>query len=184
MKKLIVGFITLFIILFLPIVSLHAQESTETSAASASPTIDYKLPYPGILPDNPLYKLKVLRDKIMIALIRDPNKKAEYYLLLANKQFGMSKQLVDKSNIMLAKDTALKAENQITLMTFVYKGASLKPQEIFLNEVKHATLKHQELLKEIIAKVPAEDAVTFSTVLEFSQRNIDELQSLTLDTTE
>ena len=134
-----------------------------------------------MLPDNPLYKIKVLRDKIMLILINDPNKKAAYHLLLANKQLLMSKMLVDKGNIPLARETALKGENQITLMTFAFKKAGLKPQENFLNEVKMATLKHQELLKEIIAKVPADDAGTFSTVLEFSQRNVDELQNLTIE---
>lgn len=117
----------------------------------------------------------------MLFLISDTNKKAEYYLLLANKQFGMSKQLVDKGNLLLAKDTALKAENQITLMTFAFKKTGLKPQANFVNEVKLASMKHKEILGEIISKVSADDATIFSTIMEFSQRNIDELQNLTID---
>ncbi len=132
-----------------------------------------------MLPDNPLYKLKVLRDKIMLILISDPDKKAAYHLVLANKQLLMSKLLVDKGNVGLAKETALKGENQMTLMTFVFKNASRTPSPGFLNEVKLATSKHQELLKEIIGKVLKDDAETFSTVLEFSQRNADQLQYLT-----
>ncbi len=96
----------------------------------------------------------------------------------------MSKMLVDKGNVPLAKETALKGENQITLMTFVFKNSNRVPTADFLNEVKLATLKHQELLKENIAKVPAGDAATFSTVLEFSQRNIDQLQYLRTGSTE
>lgn len=174
MKKIFLLLILLCVVLTIPLSTLHAQEPT--------PVVDYKLPYPGMLPDNSLYKLKVLRDKIMLLLIKDTDKKAQYYLLLANKQFLMSKMLVDKGKILLARETALKAENQITLMTMAFKFANQVPKTIFLNEVKLATLKHQELLKEIIAKVSADDAAIFSTVLEFSQRNADELESLTAET--
>lgn len=179
MKKIIIFVISVLIILFSLRTLVHAQQPVEVLDASPSPTIQYKLPYPGILPDNAFYKLKVLRDKIMLALIQDPDKKAQYYLLLANKQLLMSKMLVDKGNITLARETALKGENQMTLMTFTFKNANRAPKADFLNEVKLATLKHQELLKESIAKVPPEDAAVFSTVLEFSQRNVDQLQYLT-----
>lgn len=131
-----------------------------------------------MLPDNPLYKLKVLRDKIMLFLITDPDKKAQQYLHLANKQLLMSKFLVDKGNIPLARETALKGENQMTLMTFVFKNENRTPKPNFVNEVKLATQKHQELLKEMIGKVSREEAEIFSTVLEFSQRNADQLQYL------
>lgn len=183
MNKLILSALSVLIILSVPVAHVAAQESTKSPEASQAAVI-YKLPYPGMLPDNALYKLKVLRDKIMLALIQDPNKKAAYYLLLANKQLLMSEMLVDKRNIPLARETALKGEDQMTQMTFVFKNANQVPQTDFMKEVTLATAKHQELLKEIIAKVPPGDAATFTTVLEFSQRNIDELQRLTTDTDE
>ena len=184
MKNFILSALSIIIILSFPIASVWAQEAPETPAASQTATIEYKLPYPGMLPDNALYKLKVLRDKIMLTLIYDPVKKAQYHLLLANKQLLMSKMLVDKGNIPLAAETALKGENRMTLMTFVFKNANLAPQTGFLDEAKQATLKHRELLKEIITKVPAEATETFSTVMGFSQRNIEELQRLTTETGE
>jgi hypothetical protein len=184
MKKIAFVLMVVCFIAALPIflIHVHAQESPDVSVASPSPAIDYKLPYPGMLPDSSLYKLKVLRDKIMLALIRDPDKKAQYYLLLANKQLLMSKMLVERGNIPLARETALKGEDQMTQMTFVFKNANRVPQADFMKEVTLATAKHQELLKEMIAEVPAEDAATFSQVLEFSQRNVDELQNLTNET--
>lgn len=178
MKKIILTIISFLIILSSPLTLIHAQQPADAPVASPSPTMEYKLPYPGMLPDNALYKLKVLRDKIMLVLIQNPDKKAEYHLLLANKQLLMSKMLVDKGNIPLARETALKGENQITLMTFVFKKANRKPQSKFLDEVNLASMKHQELLREIIGKVSGDDAITFSTVLEFSRRNADELQRL------
>lgn len=180
-RRLIFFFTALSLVFFLPLYQIHAQP-TEAPTSTTSVTIDYKLPHPGMLPDNPLYKLKVVRDKIMLMLIGDPDEKTAYYLLLANKQLLMSKLLVDKGNIPLAKETALKGENQMTLMTFVYKNSNRVPQPNFLKEVKTATLKHQELLKGIISKLTLNDAKIFSDVLEFSQRNINELQNLTVET--
>lgn len=185
MKKLLLFITAIVLTLLIPIANISAQEIvpalTGTSEASPTPMVNYKLPYPGMLPDNSLYKLKILRDKLMLMLIADPHKKAQYHLLLANKQLLMSKMLIDKGNIPLAKDVALKGEHQMTLMTFVYKNASETPKPEFLQEVKLATEKHQELLKEIIQKVSPEDAQIFSTVLEFSQRNIDQLQYLAIE---
>ena len=51
----------------------NVQMTTET-------TVKYELPYPGILPDNPLYFLKQIRDWIMERLITDPLKKIEFYM--------------------------------------------------------------------------------------------------------
>ena len=178
MKKTILSAISFLIILSFSVTLIHAQEPNETPQASPTPTIQYKMPYPGMLPDNSLYKLKVLRDKIILALIQDPNKKAGYYLLLANKQLLMSRMLIDKGNIPLARETALKGENQITLMTFVFKNAGREPQANFLDEVKLASLKHQELLEEIISKVNTNDAKIFSDILKFVSYRVMKLKLL------
>ena len=44
-------------------------------------TIDYALPYPGILIDHPLYFLKNIRDLIMERIITEPGKKVEFAIL-------------------------------------------------------------------------------------------------------
>ncbi len=181
MKNLFSLILAFTILLLTPTLSILAYETAPSSKpfeSSSSAAIEYTLPYPGMLPDNSLYVFKVLRDKLMLLVMTDPHKKAQYHLLLANKQILMSNLLVEKGNIPLAKEIALKGENQMTLMTFVYKNAGLTPKPEFLAEVRLATLKHQEILKEIIRKVSDEDAAIFSTVMEFSQRNIDQLDAL------
>ena len=41
--------------------------------AQATPTpVDYNLPYPGILPDHPLYPLQKIRDWLLVTFTRDP----------------------------------------------------------------------------------------------------------------
>src|SRR3989344_8190118 len=163
MKKLLA---VLFILLLVSFSSLaFAQEISPTPQPSPSPTpVKYNLPYPGMLPDSPFYKLKVLRDKIMLVLIQDPMKKVEFHLLLADKRISMSKSLVGKGKIELAKETALKGENEYTLITFLLKDVEKKPGKQLFDRLQNAALKHQEVLNEIVTEVSEKDKKTFETV--------------------
>ncbi len=155
----------------------YAQEETSidttpTPTATATPTpVDYKLAYPGLLPDNPLYKLKVLRDKIVLQFITDPMRKIDFYLLQTDKGILAANMLVDKNEIALAGQTALKAENNYTLLTNELPNLPKKPDAAFFNKLQTASLKHQEILNGIIAKVQPKDQDVFKTVLNFSKTN-------------
>src|SRR3990167_5148581 len=178
MKKFLVA------ILFLALVSFikptFAQEEIVSPTPTPTPilTVKYDLPYPGMLPDSPFYKLKVLRDKIMLVLIQDPMKKVEFHLLLADKRISMSKSLVCKGKIELAKETALKGENEYTLITFLLKDVEKKPGKQLFDRLQNAALKHQEVLNEIVAKVSEKDKKTFETVIYFSKQNAEELKKI------
>lgn len=162
----------LFVIIFLSIIP-HAY--AQTSSKSAAAEISYTLPYPGMLPDHPLYKLKVLRDKIVLRLISDPKKQIEQYLLLADKGIAMVPMLVDKGNIALAKETALKAEHNFTELTFVYKKNQLKPDAETYKKLNLAALKHQEVLNAVRKKVKGDDQKVMQQVINFSKTNQEEL---------
>lgn len=170
MIKRLAIFLFLFLILTAPVL---AQEKYATPSA-----VKYELPFPGMLPDHPLYKLKVLRDKITLFLIRDPQKKTEYHLMLADKRIQMANILVDKGKIELAKETALKGEHEYTLIIFMLKDENKKPSKESFNRLEKAALKHQEVLNGILAKVADKDKKTFLTVIYFSKKNADELKTI------
>ncbi|MEK7533846.1 MAG: hypothetical protein AAB600_00775 [Patescibacteria group bacterium] len=135
---------------------------------------DYTLAWPGILPDNPLYKLKVLRNKIIGKIIIDPVKKVEFDLLMADKTIYASKLLVDKGEIVLAKDTALKGENYYSIIVQDYNGALLKGKKIpssLDQKITLAAIKHQEIFKKLESVVYGEDKKTFRIVDNFSKIN-------------
>src|SRR4030067_2121577 len=69
--------------------------------------IEYNLPYPGILPDHPLFIIKSIRDKILEFTTRDNSKKAELYLLLSDKRAAMVMPLAKNGKDKLAV-TSLK----------------------------------------------------------------------------
>src|SRR3989344_826320 len=77
MKKIAIALILIFVFSGVG----FARDNSTTSAS-----VKYDLPYPGMLPDHKLYKLKVLRDKVMLFIIQDPIKKAEQHFLLEKKK--------------------------------------------------------------------------------------------------
>ena len=164
-------FVGIFLFLFLGS-SVLAQEKSMMMETTASAKIDYNLAFPGMLPDNPLYKLKVLRDKLSAILINDPYKRTEFYLLQADKGILAAAILVDKNKIDLAGKTALKAENNITLLANEFYRFVQKPEPAFFNKLKTASLKHQEVLNSLIQRVPENERQAFKDVLYFSKSNL------------
>ncbi len=149
-----------------------AQENMEINAPTPTPEfVKYDLAYPGILPDHPLYKLKVLRDKISFALISDPAKKIDLYLLKTDKEILATAMLIDKGKIDLAAQTALKAEHNFTLLTQEMHRLPKAPKEELYKKLNTASLKHQEVLASLVKRVPKEKQETFLTVIDFSKRN-------------
>lgn len=156
--------------------STGAVEAASTTLSPTPTIVKYDLAYPGILPDNPFYKLKVLRDKISAAIISDPLKKIDFYLLQADKGILASAMLVDKNKIELAKQTALKAENNMTLLTYQFGQVPAKPDNSLFDRLKKASLKHQEVLISLSKRVTQKDAKTFLDVADFSKRNMQTIE--------
>src|SRR3989338_9242539 len=152
MKKIIILIVSF--IFFFSVVASLAQETPKedtTSTPSSVKTIDYALPYPGLLPDNPLYVLKAVRDRIVEILISDPIKKANFYLLTADKRLNEGVSLFNKGEkkYALGETAVSKGEN------YFEKGIAqiekAKKQGIVTLDVSQrfhlASLKHIEIIK-------------------------------------
>src|SRR3989338_765026 len=136
--------------------------------------VEYHLAWPGILPDNRLYKLKVLRNKIIYKMIISPVKKVEFDLLMADKTIYASKLLIDKDEIVLAKETALKGENYYSMLVQDYNHALLQGKKIpslLDKSITLAAAKHQEIFKRLESMVYGEDKKTFQIAAYFSRIN-------------
>lgn len=177
MKKAFFLFLIFFIFLSITDISF-SQETSIPALTSSFPTVDYQLQWPGMLPDDKFYKLKLLRDKIIVYLVKNPIKKIEYNLIQADKTIYAGKLLFDKGNLTLAKETALKGENFYTQMVTEYKWAywyGNKIPDSLNNRIKNAALKHQEVFYEMMKKYAKEDQKTFQMLADFSKRNYQEL---------
>jgi hypothetical protein len=164
MKKLFCIFLLIFGAFFVHVQFAKAQNDQELKLASlplgiSEEKIDYQLPYPGLLPDNPFYPLKVLRDRIISLFISDPLKKAEFYLLDANKRLNGAFYLFnkDKTKIELVQSTISKAENyfeQAILKTQEAKKQGIDTSDI-QEEMSESLIKYQEILETISSKPSA-----------------------------
>lgn len=127
-------------------------EKMGDASISAKPErVQYELPYPGMLPDNPLYFLKMIRDGIVKALINDPFKRAEFSLLNAQKRMYAAKFLSEKGKGNLTRETISKSNNYLqeaivsiqTVRKNNPKNTNVKP---FLDQALTVGLKHKEML--------------------------------------
>lgn len=131
-----------------------ASQAAPIQSESSSMPVDYQLAYHGLLPDNKLYFLKVLRDRLIDFLISDPLKKAEFYLLQADKHATSAVALFVKGKQELAETTISKGENYleagiVKLSEAKKQGADIKN----LTETYSVSLqKHKELVTGLIAQ--------------------------------
>lgn len=121
--------------------------------------IEYVLPYPGVLPDHPLYMLKRFRDYILEQIIAEPVRKGEFYILQGDKRLHMSLLLLGSNKRELAETTTSKAEKYMekavdTLLAYQKTGAGVPGYAA--DHIKLALAKHEEIISEML--IAAEDA--------------------------
>lgn len=148
--------------------------STE-SASTSTGRINYELPYPGMLPDHPLYILKVIRDGIVKLLINEPIKRARFSLLSAEKRMYAGKLLIEKGKDELAIETIGKGNNYLgdglkAIETVKKQTPNHMDIEPFLLQFRSAALKHAEIARDIKPLVDTKFAGQF----EREQKRIDQ----------
>lgn len=156
--------------------TLAKEEKTSTPAAKTK--IEYVLPYPGILPDHSLYPLKMLRDRILGWFTADPFKKAEYNLLLADKRLNSGLFLWEKGKIDLAEETFSKGEKYLEQALDEVERAKKtgKDTNALMSRLSLATLKHQEVLNEVLAKAPGPAKEGLKNSLQNAQKAIERVR--------
>lgn len=127
-----------------------------TATQSGKTPAEYTLPYAGILPDNPLYKLKAARDWVVNFLISDTLKKSEFSLLQADKRLSAGVALFRKDKKELAEETISKGQNYFEFA--IAKAAEAEKQGRDINNLKEnlvrAVKKHKQILSGLRKDAP------------------------------
>lgn len=135
-------------------VSPSAQIITSTPSYK---NVDYTLPYPGLLPDSPLYPLKAFRDKLISMFISDPLQKAKFDLLQTDKRVNSSIYLFNRKhrNENLITTTISKGENYFEEGIGQIRQAKMQGQSNpdIIHLFSKASQKHIELIREMEVKV-------------------------------
>lgn len=154
MKKLA----TIIIVSILLLTSFQNTFAQDKSLESKTTGVQYDLPYPGILPDNPLYFLKAIRDNLLGVFITDPLKKADFTLLQADKRLAASFALFNVGKYDLAITTLSKSGNYFHQS--INKAAEAKRAGRDANPIIQrllvASKKHQEVIIQMEEKTKGE----------------------------
>lgn len=186
MKYLFVSFFLLLLIFpassFAQTPTLSASQSAQavaTTAATAS--VNYFLPYPGLLPGNLLYPLKMARDAVIGFLISDPLKKAKFDLLQSDKRAAAALALETRGDKnVVVQSTLSKAANyfeEAIGSTKVAKGEGMQINDM-VNTLRLSNAKHQEVVRQIQAMLPQKKRGTLDHLLSRLQmlgRQVNEL---------
>lgn len=138
-------------------------QTTAAETNSAEPVV-YTLPYPGILPDHPLYMLKKFRDSILEILITDPKRKVEFYILQSDKEISAADFLSNKGKHLQVVDSVARAiafkQKAISLSKDI-KSQGKEFPGFLIEKITNSIQKQQDMQMELEGKADAETKPKF-----------------------
>ncbi len=156
-KNLMLIIFSVLLLIFTPLFTYTIIMSSVPAVYAVQEKAIYTLPYPGLLPDNPLYFLKIIRDRITEFATRDNLKKAEFYLLTSDKRIAMATALAKKGRDKLAVDTFTKGEKyffNIPRLVAESKKQGVSAPSGFIDTLKLSNAKHHEVGETLIKDLP------------------------------
>ena len=118
---------------------------------------DYSFPYPGLLPDHPLYFIKMIRDRIQLWLTRDPVSRAKLLLEYADKRMAAALVLAEDGKSGLAVSTAMKASQYLERSALQVESLSDNSKVEELTRIlAQALVKHKQVFRGIESRIPNE----------------------------
>lgn len=150
----------------------------------ADVNIDYYLAYPGkVLPDSPLWPLKAFRDRLWLFFTTSQTRKAELKLLFADKRVGAAKILFEKGKPDIAFTTLTKAEKYLEEAVLQDKENRSKNVDStdFLKHLANASLKHYQIIQEIIVIAPDDAKPKIIQTEEYAKRAYEEARNALLE---
>lgn len=151
-----------------------------TPTPTSKPEINYYLVYPGMLPDQALYKLKMVRDRIWILITTNPVKKAELLLLFADKRLGAARVLIEGNKVPLGINTLVKGEKYLerSVNQTIDNKKNGENISVLAGKLRLAIQKHQEVLLELQEKVSSEGKTVFDGELKLLRILQEKAQTL------
>lgn len=151
--------------------------------------IDYPLPYPGILPDSPIYFLKVARDQLMLWVIRDARQEAFYLLLLSDKRLAAGEALISKSNKSnkssdIGAMAVVKGEEYFSRavdQAIAAKKSGADTNDLF-SKLTVSAAKHTEVINDLLAKVSGKAASELVKAHRENQNSSDRVKEIFFQT--
>ena len=129
----------------------------------------------GLTPNSPFYFLDTLFERVSLAFTFNPEKKATKALLFAEER--LAEALTDTSDDNPEVIGTLMTNYQDNVALATEKSKEIKDEkkaEELLNKIADDTTKHQEILTEVLAKVPEIAKEAIIKAFEASKRGQEE----------
>lgn len=135
------------------------------------PKVNYYLAYPGILPDQPLYKLKAIRDRVRLMMVKKSPQRVALLLLYADKRIGAGVALIEGNQIGLGVTTMQKGgkyyEQAVLLASeLTNQGVDIEP---IRDSLSKAPLKYIEEIDVLLEKTTSEGRSALENLKVFLQ---------------
>jgi hypothetical protein len=170
-----------FFSVYLLVLAEEGSKTNDQEIKIEAKKIDYILPYPGILPDHPLYFVKVVRDKFIDFFTRDYLKKAQLYLLYSDKKTNMAIQLTKKGKWALMITTISKGEKytlKLIELLETSKKQGVSPNNNFVLKCKLSNEKHREVIENLLKDTPQGERKNIEEVLNLNRQIKEKLNKL------
>jgi len=145
-----------------------ATAPSETITPSPAPAEEYVLPYPGMLPDSPLYFLKTLRDRVMEFLVTDPVRKIDFYVLESDKDLnaGILLGLENKKSFVMTTFTqSLKDMGKAVSLATSMKGQGKMVTSDSIDHMAKSLAKHEQVLIDFVSKTSGTEKDNFDALV-------------------
>lgn len=168
--------VAVFLLTSLLIVSLTKAQEVNFE----SKKVDYALPYPGLLPDNPLYAIKKIRDTVLIFFSRNNVRKVELYFLFSDKKIYMASELAKKGKWNLVSQTTTEAQSDFLkvaeLLRTSKKQGTSAPSGL-IQKIKLSNEKHREVIEMLLKNAPTGERVPLEKALATTKTIREQLAS-------
>lgn len=155
-------------ILLFSVLATTSPKAAESSTVSAH--VNYYLPYPGILPDSPLYRIKAARDMLSTWFTFNGEKKAEKELFLADKRINAAVFLIEGGKSSIGLTTATKAEKYLeqSVQRTVQMQKSGRDVKSLLGKQAVAIQKHNQILLDFKKILSGEQGAAVDRMIEIN----------------
>lgn len=149
--------IALMILLASLVVFSQKTDTVRAQVDVKGESVEYTLPFAGVLPDNPLYSLKIVRDNFWLFFTRDNIKKAEVLLLFSDRKTAATQMLFEKGKWDMGIDTMREAEQNFERMVdmiVLSKNQGVSPDEALVLKMKLSNTKHRQVIEQLLIAAP------------------------------
>lgn len=154
MIKIVFQIIATLVVLTFPLGAASAQQITSFQSERVE---DYHLPYPGLLPDNPLFVIKHIRDTVQLMTAGSPQERAAILVQFADKDMAASVKLFEKGKHKLSDERASRAGQRLQQAFEIAASErfdAVEDKKELLTLIDKSNRKHIETIEELMKNAP------------------------------